>query len=67
LLLSRDVRRRGPDLDLSPPVRLDLWAILLAAGVAVGTLAPPLAPLLLASGSIVSIGALLWRDLVPTE
>jgi competence protein ComEC len=67
LLLSSDVRRRGPDLDLSPPVRLDLWAILLAAGVAVGTLAPPLAPLLLASGSIVSIGALLWRDLVPTE
>jgi competence protein ComEC len=46
---------------------LDLWAILLAAGVAVGTVAPPLAPMLLVAGSIVAIGALLWRDLVPAE
>ena len=54
-------------MDLSPPVRLDLWAILLAAGVAVGTVAPPLAPVLLVAGSIVAIGALVWRDLVPAE
>ncbi|MDQ3496862.1 MAG: ComEC family competence protein, partial [Actinomycetota bacterium] len=64
---SREARRRGPDLDLSPPVRLDLWAILLAAGVAVGTVSPSLAPVLLVAGSIVAIGALLWRVLVPTE
>ncbi len=48
-------------------MRLDLWAILFAAGVAVGTVAPPLAPVLLVAGSIVAIGALLWPDLVPTE
>jgi len=61
------VKRSGPDLDLSPPVRLDLWAILVAAGIAVGTVIPPLAPVLLAAGFIVAIGALLWRDLVPDE
>jgi len=46
---------------------LDLWAILLSAGVAVGTLAPPLSPVLLLATSIVAVGALLWRDLVPAE
>jgi len=46
---------------------LDLWAILLAAGVTVGTVAPTLAPVLLVAGSVVSIGELLWRDLVPAE
>ena len=65
--LSRQVKRSGPDLDLSHPVRLDLWAILVAAGIAVGTVAPPLAPVLLAAGLMVAIGALLWRDLVPAE
>ena len=48
-------------------MRLDLWAILVAAGVAVGTIVPLLAPVLIVAGSIVSIGALLWRDLVPAE
>jgi competence protein ComEC len=48
-------------------VRLDLWAILVAAGIAVGTIAPPLAPVLLVAGLIVAIGSLLWRDLVPAE
>jgi len=48
-------------------VRLDLWAILVAAGIAVGTVAPPLAPVLLVAGLIIAIGALLWRDLVPAE
>jgi competence protein ComEC len=57
----------GPDLDLGPPVRLDLWAILVAAGVAAGTVAPLLVPVLIVSGLIVAIGALLRRDLVPTE
>jgi competence protein ComEC len=46
---------------------LDLWATVLAAGIAVGTVAPILAPALLVAGSIVAIGALLWRDLIPTE
>ena len=46
---------------------MDLWAILFAAGVAVGTVAPPLAPVLLVACSIVATGALLWRDLVPAE
>jgi competence protein ComEC len=59
--------RAGPDLDLSPPVRLDLWALLLAAGIAVGTVAPPLAPVLVAATLIVAVAALLWRDLVPFE
>ena len=59
--------RSGPDLDLSPPVRLDLWAILVAAGIAVGTLAPPLVPVLLVAAFIVAVGALTWRDLVPAE
>jgi competence protein ComEC len=63
----RAAGRPGPDLDLSPPVRLDLWAILVAAGIAVGTIAPPLAPVLLVAGLIVAIGSLLWRDLVPAE
>jgi len=48
-------------------VRLDLWAILLAAGVAVGTVAALLAAVLLVAGTIIAIGAVLWRDLVPTE
>jgi competence protein ComEC len=59
--------RDGPDLDLDPPVRLDLWAILLAVGIAVGTVAPPLAPVLVASCFIVAVAALLWRDVVPVE
>ena len=67
MLPSRAAWRSGPDLDLSPPVRLDLWAILVAAGIAVGSVAPPLAPVLLVAGFIVATGALLWRDLVPAE
>ncbi|MGH3148045.1 MAG: ComEC/Rec2 family competence protein [Rubrobacter sp.] len=54
-------------LDLSPPVRLDLWAIALSCGVAAGTLAPPLAPMLILSSMVVAVGALVWRDLVPLE
>jgi competence protein ComEC len=46
---------------------LDLWAILLSTGVVTGTVAPQLAPLLLVAGFIVAIGAILWRDLVPSE
>jgi len=46
---------------------LDLWAILLALGIALGTVAPSLAAGFFVAGSIVAIGALLWRVLVPTE
>jgi competence protein ComEC len=67
LLRSSEASRVGLDLDLGPPVRLDLWAILLAAGVAVGTVDPPLAPVLVVASAIVATGAVLWRDLVPPE
>jgi len=46
---------------------LDLWAVLLASGVAIGTVAPPLAPVILVAASIVAIGVLVRRDLVPAE
>ncbi len=59
--------RVGPDLDLSPPVRLDLWAILLAAGIALGTVAPPFAPVLVVASLVIAVAALLGRDLVPSE
>jgi competence protein ComEC len=48
-------------------VRLDLWAIVLAVGVAASTVSPTLAPMLLVTGAIVALGALAWRDLVPAE
>jgi competence protein ComEC len=67
LLLSREAKRPGPDLDLSPPMRLDLWAILAASGIAVGTVAPPLALVLIVACLIVAIGALSWQGLVPAE
>ncbi|MDQ3913148.1 MAG: DUF4131 domain-containing protein [Actinomycetota bacterium] len=66
----RPSRTGRPDmlgLDLSPPVRLDLWALTLATGVVAGTVVPPLAPVLVVSSAIVSAGALLWRDLVREE
>jgi competence protein ComEC len=54
-------------LDLRPPVRLDLWALMLAVGVVVGTVVPPLSPMLVLASAIVSAGVLFWRDLVPAE
>jgi competence protein ComEC len=57
----------GPVLDLRPPVRLDLWALTLAVGVVVGTVLPPLSPMLVLANVIVSAGVLLSRDLVPAE
>jgi len=54
-------------LDLNPPVRLDLWAITLAVGVVVGTVVPAFAPMLVVASAIVSVGAFLWRELVPPE
>ena len=56
-----------PPLDLRLPVRLDLWAIILATGVVAGTVAPPLAPMVVVASAIVTAGAILWRGLVPEE
>ena len=52
-------------LDLSPPVRLDLWAVTLAGGIILGTVAPPLGVALVFASLIVSAGVLCRRDLVP--
>jgi len=60
-------RTEVPVLDLKPPVRLDGWAITLAGGIAGGTVVPLLAPMLVVASAIVSVGALLWRSLVPAE
>ena len=60
-------RGRGLRLDLRPVSRLDLWAAVLASGVAVGTVAPDLAPVALGAGCLLASGALVWRELVPTE
>jgi hypothetical protein len=46
-------------------VRLDLWAIVLSTRLVFGTVAPSLAPVLRLAGTIVAMGALLRRDLVP--
>ena len=58
-------RGRGLRLDLRPAVRLDLWAVALALGVVVGTVAPALAASAVAAGAVVAVGALAWRGLVP--
>lgn len=56
---------REPKLNLRPPARLDLWAITLAIAIVAGTMAPPLASALVLASVVVSVGALVWRDLVP--
>jgi competence protein ComEC len=54
-------------VNLDPLVRLDLWAFTLALGISVGTILPPLAPMLVLASVVVSAGAVLRGDLVPTE
>ena len=56
-----------PVLDLRPPVRLDLWALMLAIGVVLGTVVPPLSPTLVLASVIVSTGVQVRRELVPAE
>ena len=46
-------------------MRLDLWALLLAAGITAGTVAPPLAPMVVVACIIVALATILWRELVP--
>ncbi len=53
------------NLDLRPPVRLDLWAVTLAAGIVSGTVAPPLGVALVFASLLISAGAVYRRDLVP--
>ena len=48
-------------------MRLDLWAVAVSAGIVSGTVVPPLAAMLTLACVIVSVGATLWRDLVPPE
>ena len=60
--------RAGLDLDLASPVRLDLWALLLAVGIVAGTVALPLAVALVLASLVVSVGAALRREgLVPED
>ncbi len=54
-------------LDLSQPIRLDLWAISLAVGIVAGMVVPPLAVALTVASVTVSMGALVWRALVPNS
>jgi competence protein ComEC len=54
-------------VNLDPLVRLDLWAATLALGITVGTILPPLAPMLVLASVVVSAGAVLRGDLVPAE
>ncbi len=54
-------------LDLSPPVRLDLWAILFAGGIVTGIVALPLAVAFVLASLVVSAAAVSRRDLVPDE
>ncbi|CAA9486885.1 MAG: hypothetical protein AVDCRST_MAG05-1637 [uncultured Rubrobacteraceae bacterium] len=58
-------RGRRLRLDLRPAVRLDLWAVTLALGVVLGTVAPAPVPVALAACAVVSAGAFVWRGLVP--
>ena len=54
-------------LDLRPPVRLDLWALLLSLGIVAGTRAPPLGSALVRAGAAGSVAAGLRRSgLVPS-
>lgn len=48
-------------------MRLDLWAILTAASIALATVLPGIAPVLLLASFVVSAGAGFSKDLVPKE
>ena len=54
-------------LDLSPPVHLDLWALLLTLGIVAATVALPLAVAFVLASAVVSAGAALRKDLVPED
>ncbi len=58
-------RMDGPVLDLSPPVRLDLWALLVAVGVLAGTVAGPLAAALVLVSVVVASVAAVRPGVIP--
>ncbi len=55
------------DLDLRPPVRLELWAIMTAASIALATVLPPIIPMLILASLVVSLGAVITKGLIPNE
>lgn len=60
-------REQDLGLDLRPPLRLDLWALLLATGIVAATVAPLLAAILLLTSFIVSVAVAARSGLVPDE
>ena len=60
-------REHDLGLDLRPPVRLDLWALLFATGIVAATVAPLLAAILLLTGLVVSVAVAFRSGLVPDE
>ena len=54
-----------PRLDLSPPVCLDGWALVFAAGTIAYTVAPAFVPALLLACGVLCAGVAIRRDLVP--
>ncbi len=62
-----DTGRPDLKLDLSPPNRLDLWAIALSCGIVAGTIAPSFTWALAVASVSLAVGALLWRNFVPQE
>jgi competence protein ComEC len=67
---SETLGRAPPEdlgLNLSPPVRLGLRALLLTLGIVAGTVAPPLAVAFVLASAVVSAGAALRKDLVPED
>lgn len=66
---DKEVAGRGapklPELDLSPPVCLDTWAITFVAGLVAATVVPAFVPALVIAAGVICAGAGLWRSLVP--
>lgn len=66
---DKEVTGRGapklPELDLSPPVCLDTWAITFVAGLVAATVVSAFVPALVISVGVICAGAGLWRSLVP--
>lgn len=55
------------DLDLRQPIRLEPWAITVAASIALSTVLPAISPMLVLASVVVSLGALFSGNLVPKE
>lgn len=62
---TSESRRVRLDLDLSPPIRLDLWAVALASGIVAGTVVPPFASALVLGSLLICVGSAIWSSLLP--